>query len=373
MSIRIEQYPGTIFTVLCQNKEIFKIDRKTGAVKIKGPLPFGLFLEETDEIDGRVNNRANFEHWCATRILTLDRMYAKEILNQYGLKQAITDADRADIAIATKGLSLNDSYWINPGNKELAWETVNLFDNSLSNAMMDVSLSGTPTITNMELITPDISTAGVFPKAWHRIETGFQLYKGDIKDSVRKEIEASQILTEMGFSTVQYKQIQYHGNPIAVCDCITTKNKNIVSAVDVSLHAMNADINFTEFLSQWQESYDEMLLADYLVGNTDRHQENWGFFITAPEQKIIGLYPLMDFNHAFEANEFSPCLPEILRGVKITQMEAAAKLYSKYKNHYNFDIDFDNYHYGSYTKQKIQILKQWEKEHTIAVKPEKLH
>ena len=45
-------------------------------------MPYDLYLDEVaeDDIDGRVNNLSNFYHWCASRVLTLDRKYAKEIL-----------------------------------------------------------------------------------------------------------------------------------------------------------------------------------------------------------------------------------------------------------------------------------------------------
>ena len=56
-------------------------------------MPYNLYLQKASEgdWDTRMNNIANFYYWCATRILTLDRVYAKEILNSLGLKQAVTD------------------------------------------------------------------------------------------------------------------------------------------------------------------------------------------------------------------------------------------------------------------------------------------
>lgn len=50
-------------------------------------MPCNLYLEETDELDRRVDNVTNFYYWCATRVLTLDRKYAKEILNSMGMGQ----------------------------------------------------------------------------------------------------------------------------------------------------------------------------------------------------------------------------------------------------------------------------------------------
>ncbi len=43
-------------------------------------LPYDLYLEEEEDIDTLVNNIINFHCWCAARVLTLDRKYAKEIL-----------------------------------------------------------------------------------------------------------------------------------------------------------------------------------------------------------------------------------------------------------------------------------------------------
>ena len=54
-------------------------------------MPFDLWLEEGTEVDTLVNNITNFNYWCATRVLTLDRQYAKEILSSIGAMQGNTD------------------------------------------------------------------------------------------------------------------------------------------------------------------------------------------------------------------------------------------------------------------------------------------
>ena len=66
-------------------------------------LPFSIYLEDTaenDDLDIRMDNLTNFYYWCATRVLTLDRVYAKEILNSIGALQAQTDRDRAKMALS---------------------------------------------------------------------------------------------------------------------------------------------------------------------------------------------------------------------------------------------------------------------------------
>lgn len=78
-------------------------------------LPFSIYLEDTaenDDLDIRMDNLTNFYYWCATRVLTLDRVYAKEILNSIGALQAQTDRDRAKIALSYHCLSLTDIFWV---------------------------------------------------------------------------------------------------------------------------------------------------------------------------------------------------------------------------------------------------------------------
>ncbi len=75
-------------------------------------LPYDLWLEEAKDIDTRLNNLTNFYAWCSGRILTLDRKYAKEILNSIGFSQARTDRERAEIALSCKCLTLTDIWWV---------------------------------------------------------------------------------------------------------------------------------------------------------------------------------------------------------------------------------------------------------------------
>ena len=78
-------------------------------------MPYDLYLEEGGaevDIDTRINNLDNFYHWCASRVLSLDRKYAKEILNSIGAAQAVTDRERAHISLSYHCVSLTDVFWV---------------------------------------------------------------------------------------------------------------------------------------------------------------------------------------------------------------------------------------------------------------------
>ncbi len=148
-------------------------------------MPYNLSLEEVDnDFDTQINNVLNFNFWCASRILTLDRKYAKIILNTLGLSQAVTDKERAQISLSYHCLCLTDVYWVRTLNEPVTFAKINLYDNNLENALVDVSLLGKQiTLQNKELekgIEKDLSTNGCFPKAWIRNNNQFQLLKVEI-------------------------------------------------------------------------------------------------------------------------------------------------------------------------------------------------
>ena len=74
-------------------------------------IPYDLYLDDDRDFDTLINNMNNFYYWCASRVLSLDRKYAKEILNSIGMAQAVTDRDRAKIS-----LCIPDGYLL--GKKE---------------------------------------------------------------------------------------------------------------------------------------------------------------------------------------------------------------------------------------------------------------
>lgn len=284
--------------------------REDGTCTVYYPsfMPYNLYFEiDTDnDIDVRVNNLNNFYYWCASRVLTLDRKYAKEILNSIGANQATTDKERAMIAISYHGLSLNDVYWIKSRNENVSFSQISLYRHSLSNAFVDVSLRGKQlTAQNAELISQEdaagnIGTLGVAPKAWIRENGSFWLLKdGDIRD-VDAELLASKIARCFNLNQVVYEASEYDGEKVSKSKLITSEETSIVSIEYIDIYCQNTNKNRTEFvLKKDSYSYYMMNIIDYLVGNTDRHWGNWGFCVDNNNNKLQGLYSLMDFNKSF--------------------------------------------------------------------------
>lgn len=290
--------------------EILHGERKVAEITTNGQaliydekfLPYDLYLEEGRDFEIQLNNIDNFNHWCASRVLSLDRKYAKEILNSIGMAQAITDRDRAKISLSYHCVSLTDLYWVKEKEETISYDEINLYDNSLNEAVVELSLRGkSMTVTNQEL-APDLSTRGCFPKAWIRKGDTFVLLKDGGEETVKREVLASRISQCFDFKQVAYQEDFYDGEKVSASRIVTSKRYSMVSKMAFQIYAVNHDFDvLEECIRVDKKTYYGMNILDYLIGNTDRHPENWGFLVDNQTNEYLSLYPIMDLNKSFES------------------------------------------------------------------------
>ena len=325
------------FDVMHKDRRVARV-YEDGRCTINYPsfMPYNLYLESSDDFDSRVNNLNNFYYWCASRVLTLDRKYAKEILRTIGASQAVTDKDRAMIAVSYHGLTLTDVFWIRAAGEKIEFSELNLYNHSLSDAFADVSLRGKDiTIQNSELIMTkdvagDVGTPGVAPKAWIRQNGDFYLMKDGDERDVEAELLASKIVGCFKIYYVPYEEDYFDGVKVTKCKIITSEDRSIVPYEFIDIYCVNREINKLEFvLKKDSYAYYMMNIVDYLIGNTDRHWGNWGFFVDNNTNKLQGLYYLMDFNKSFLSYDNIDGALCQTTDRKITQREAATEAVKK--------------------------------------------
>ena len=315
-----------IYVVMHMDRKVARIS-DTGQCKIffKSFMPYNLYLEEADDLDTLVNNITNFHYWCATRVLTLDRKYAKELLNSIGMLQAVTDKERAQIALSYRCASLTDVYWVRLEHEKISFEDVNLYENHLDNAFIDIALKGRQYTVQNEYLARDLSTNGCFPKAWQRVNDGFRLLKDGDSDAVERELLASQICRCFHVAQVWYEKEYFDGEKVSVSSIITSKEYSIVSMEAFEIYSANHNRDTKKYiLSLDRHNYYMMNIIDYLTGNTDRHWGNWGVLVRNANNKPVRLYDLMDFNqafHAYDSIEGANC--QTMFETHINQKEAA--------------------------------------------------
>ena len=313
--------------------EIMHMDKVVATVSTLGHarilneqfMPYDMYLEESNDFDDLVNNLTNFHYWCASRVLSLDRTYAKEIMNALGVSQAVTDKDRAQISLSYHCVSLNDVYWVRTEGEAVTFEELNLYDNPLNEAIIPLPLKGRHlTVTNQEL-APDLSTKGCFPKAWIRTGTEFRLLKDGGEEVVRRELLASKICQCFDVPQVPYEEYFYEGEVVTQSVIVTSKRYSMISKMAFEIYATNHDLDTIEECIRLDPVvYFGMNILDYLVGNTDRHPENWGLLIDNETNQPVSLYPLMDFNMSFQTyDKLDGANCQTVDGRRLTQREAA--------------------------------------------------
>ncbi len=355
-----------IFQIMHSEKIVAEISTSGQAfIADKEFMPYDLYFEIETDIDSLLNNLVNFYHWCASRVLSLDRKYAKEILNSIGAVQATTDKDRAEIAMSYHCVSLTDVYWVRKKGEVVSFMDINLYKNPLNAAIVDISLRGKQmTVTNQEL-APDLSTKGCFPKAWIRTESGFRLLKAGGEDAVRREVLASEICRCFDIPQVVYRMGIYDGEVVSESEIVSSLEYSLVSKISFDIFAANHDLNTLEVCKELDPmSYYGMNILDYLIGNTDRHPENWGFLVDNRTNRYISLYPLMDFNQCFrsyEQIEGANC--QTVYPQKMTQLEAAMEAVEKIglgwmKKNVDMAIFEDKKAWGEMFQKRMGLLRR---------------
>ena len=322
------------YDIMHGNQKVAELNRNgTCHIYDENMMPYNLYLEQSykEDIDARLQNLDNFYHWCASRTLTLDREYAKEILNSIGASQSTTDKDRAQVALSYHCLSLMDIYWVKESEEDVDFAEINLFENHLSSAFVDVSLRGKQmTIENNHLIAGDLSTQGCFPKAWVRREDGFYLLKDGDLDAVERELLAGKICRCFNVNQVKYEEEWYDGQKVSVSRIMTSPDYSIVPMEYFDIYCQNHEIDRMEYIMKLDSySYYMMNIIDYLVGNTDRHWSNWGLFVDNKTNKPLRLYDLMDFNRAFQSYDTLEGAGCLTATTKMSQRQAAEEAVNK--------------------------------------------
>ena len=264
------------------------------------------------------------------RVLSLDRKNAKQLLNAYHFTQSQSPVEKAKIAIACRAVSMTDDYWIKTEEQDDKWENLNPQHTALSEIVTQIMLTGSSLTLQGYPTTPELTGKGTYAHAWKRETNGNFLYKKSTKDGIESDIEimTSQILDCFNVPHVEYLSASYQGEPMCKCKNLASDTLSVVPASELFSYCNQTGKDFLqEALRIDAENIYKMCIVDYLISNTDRHIENWGFYMDNTTGKLLGCHPLFDHNNAFDEkilNDINGAESQIFLGK--SQKEAA--LYS---------------------------------------------
>lgn len=244
--------------------------------------------------------RSFFSH----RFLSLGRDHAKQLCSLFGINQPHTVRNRALACLKCHAVSASDSYWVKESDDEILWKDVNVRKNKIT-SIIEVALDGQFSSTVSATAHPDLTTGGSFRKSWVQRDNKLFLVKSDQTNdnlNTRMEVLASEILD--CFENVNH--VKYWGEvhktatePIYTCVCenYCTEELSTVHALEVIEYCRVLNMDFKRWaLNSYKHKFANIAVLDYVLLNTDRHVENYGFYFDNTTGEIIDFLPLYDHN-----------------------------------------------------------------------------
>ena len=243
------------------------------------------------------------EAWFRHRTVPRNRAYVGSLLSAMGLS-----LNRPmDIIRVSKGLSLNDCYWVTEDAFRGTFEQYNLYDNRFNRILGLIAFTGQGSSNAHGLSSsPEFTTNGMLAKCWRRERGRIRLYKAGTEGAANTGFEpyseyyASVIAEKIGVNAIPYTLSMWKGRLCSVCDLFTSKDISFVPVGRiVRTGGMKAVRTFYHSLGDpFVRALDEMIIFDALIFNTDRHYGNFGFLVDSRSNQIIAPAPLFDHGNS---------------------------------------------------------------------------
>lgn len=258
-------------------------------VEVINELPH--FLIHTDDIAN------NLKLFIENRKVPQNRAFVENIIATYSTGGKEMLMDYIDVSL---GLSLNDSYWIIPSNKDYKWKDYNLYDNEFSEALQRASFGEELLKIKGFTSSPEYTTNGMLKKCWHRENGKIYLYKANSNGGKEAYAEyyMSQIAEVMEFDYVSYDLKMFHNQLVSSCPIFTNENEGFVPMyqfLDEKFYKIKGLELIEEITKIYSNEYFvDLMLFDALICNTDRHLGNFGMIVDNSSGEILRPAPIFD-------------------------------------------------------------------------------
>lgn len=241
--------------------------------------------------------------WLRHRTIPKNRAYVHSLLAKSGLS-----INRPmSIIQMTKGLSLNDCYWVVDEGFPGRFQQYNLYENRFSRVLALIAFTGYGSSIRSSLFSsPEFTTNGMLPKCWRRESGVIRLYKGGTSGASNtgnepfSEFYAWQVAEAMGVNAVEYKLTKWKGQLCSTCELFTSKERAFLPVGRVvTSGGMKAVRAYYETLgASFVDALDDMLVFDAIICNVDRHYGNFGFLVDSEKNTITAPAPLFDHGNS---------------------------------------------------------------------------
>ena len=241
--------------------------------------------------------------WLKSRTIPKNRAYVHNFLSKCNL-----NLNRPmNIIKVSKGLSLNDCYWVVEEGFSGTFEKYNLYDNRFSRVLALIAFTGYGSSVRSSLAScPEFTTNGMLPKCWRRVAGEIKLYKGGTSGASNTgnepycEYYAAQIAKELGISAIDYGLSKWKGALCSTCVLFTSKEYAFLPVGKVvTSGGMEAVTSYYKKMGAvYSKALADMLVLDAIICNTDRHFGNFGFLVDNRTNEIVAPAPLFDHGNS---------------------------------------------------------------------------
>lgn len=295
-----------------------QVDQVTGTIEyvlevyLPEELPLGYHTSDNQLIE-----------WWKLRAIPDSRRGIQRVLSQ------VKEHTNLSLMLSAYGLGLTDHYWLQPIDKELYWKDLNFFENDFSDELGSL-LTDSAKIdinANISKFSPSSSAIGEMKKKWVIDRAERYLMKvnaNNFGQQAVNELIACRLHERLGWDDyVRYElettKIDEEEVPCSLCALFTSTELELVSAYQlIRNHKVANDRSVYETLIQQAVLYgmDESIvrkhleytiLTDFILTNTDRHFNNFGFLYDPMKHRLVSMAPIFDTGNAlFYEEEFIP-------------------------------------------------------------------
>ena len=270
-----------------KNIEVATIDYQDGLISgvreilNRKHMPIGTYLPTMQ----REMCSVYLQAWQRTRAIPMDRTNLPLVIETTG-------RDVFQLGMLAHGMGLTDQYWIQKSGESLMWEDICFAKNGFEPSLLTLVGKGEATIS------PDYETNGSLPKSWVLLDRIPVLLKDSpewLCTASANEVVASQLVKVTGIEHAEYFPLSINGKMLCASPCFVEGDQEEFVSLQMYLrtHRVASDIA-AEQMGLPQSFINNMTAFDLMIGNTDRHEGNFGIMMDPDTMSYLRPAPLFD-------------------------------------------------------------------------------
>lgn len=255
------------------------------------------------------NDSSMLKMWWLDRSIPSTRDEYKNIPN------LLPKDDSLSLVVKSHALSLTDQYWIKKDDERILFDDISFFSNAFDESVGDI-LFGKRSKKKFSYYSPDSTSTGNLQKRWKIIDGKKCLLKVGTKPhqyEIFSEIIASKIMDILDINHIKYSFYKDKDTIYCQSEDFLSYNEDFVSAYQlfISKKKENKDSLFQHLMfiydslgiPNYKTEIYKMLFTDFIIGNEDRHLNNFGVIRDAKTLDFIRIAPIYDSGSSLGFNK----------------------------------------------------------------------